>query len=1727
VPPAPTNELDPIQVAEATRTIAVLRQKLLDLSKHNRLLNFNHNPQARGHIRIIDEIPEFLLKEIEKGKSFGFKALPRQSEGSQNPKDEETDEFKIALDDARNSDDEYNRKIESLEEKHGDDKESDAFQDAQMRLERTLRDSVRATLGMPTLKSIMAESLSKWAKRHGINPSFELPDPNTVEEKPEHSDSFLQTLHLPDEMNVKLGKVFEIANQAINEKGVNTLYVAFGFLEWIESDSSEKSLYAPLLLLPVQIEKEVKRGEMAYSISATGDDRQTNITLAARLKQDFGIVLPSIGDDEGFEDYISKVAKVINNRNRWRIHRYVTAGHFAFARLVMYNDLDEKNWPDDRKPSRHSVAKEMFGGRNGSSVAGFREVYNPDDQQYQETAPSLVVDADSSQFSAVVDAVSGENLVIQGPPGTGKSQTITNIIAATIESGKTVLFVAEKMAALNVVKSRLESVGLGEFCLELHSTKATKQSVMAAFKRRLEKRMGKSNIAPQETLDELADAKEKMNDYLSLLKQTFGETGLRINQVLWRAHSKSETILPDVLRKVAIDDAEFWSAVKIGRVEQYFANLTDAERGLEQTPKECVWGFIRSPNLTPIDFPIIEGWISTIIELTEKIESLVREIGPSQTSLHFRQVEELIQWVDKLELPMASEEQQIYDILVEEKNLVAVNSHHDLKGQLRVINEQLIRWFSPKFVPAKENVSKLCDLIANFRQLEIQGICLISDLNLHADKMTSLADRIESSMALLEKVCRAVRVTTPERNATTIDSLLDLAKLISTTPDEILEDRSNDRLAPDAQGKLAVIEAEFNSLQSESSRLVQQLSFDPNILDARTVTLHKAVLQKRSIFRIFNREYREARKFARSLFLPNPLPSDSAVIIALESIGIFINKRDSFFDSSTLKTLSRSISGAANFDFERIRKTIIWGQKVRRIFGDDSSFGVALRQFLFDAPSEDIKSAREFFTADIISQLESLANESRSYLDKIDKAPSELRNQAKDLRGLHFIADDLSLNKNCSSVDLINAKEVCSLSIEVSERSVIELSKIRTIFGNDELDIIIESIERMKRLRADIKRSILPKEIADSILSKGGLPHLFHAKEKCKSLADLLVTFSKTAERLEGIAQFEKSRWQKAKFEDLRAPLILALSSRSLLPHWCSWLRACSALREDKVDSLSQLLEAGIPARVIFEHLKHVISRSMARRAHEIYPRLRKFTGVTLTEAQRRVRTLDGKLKEFACAKVFLRAFQRAMYAPAGNGSGSVKTYTEMALIRHQTSLQRPNLAIRDFLSRAGESAQALMPCFMMSPMSVAQFLKNDGVRFDVVIFDEASQVLPEDAIGAISRGNRVVVVGDQMQLPPTDFFQKAETGSLDDMDEEEAAAIQGMESILDKALSVYQPARRLLWHYRSKDPRLIAFSNREFYDNALQLFPAPHTTHSQLGIKIVEAKGVYGGRCNPIEADVIAEAAVDFMRKHPGRSLGVVALNSQQRDIIEAKVDRLIATDVMATKYRQKWLGTLEPFFVKNLENVQGDERDVIFISTVFGKDVAGNMYQRFGPLNSSVGHRRLNVLFTRAKESVIIYTSLSPEDIQIEESSSWGRKVFKNYLEYARSGRLETGIRTDREPDSDFEVIVRERLRVAGYEVDSQIGISGYFVDLGVRHPKYSAHYLLGVECDGATYHSFKSARDRDRLRQDILEKLGWNIHRIWSTDWFHNPEREMNKLISAIRIQEEAFSNRQEFS
>ena len=434
-----------------------------------------------------------------------------------------------------------------------------------------------------------------------------------------------------------------------------------------------------------------------------------------------------------------------------------------------------------------------------------------------------------------------------------------------------------------------------------------------------------------------------------------------------------------------------------------------------------------------------------------------------------------------------------------------------------------------------------------------------------------------------------------------------------------------------------------------------------------------------------------------------------------------------------------------------------------------------------------------------------------------------------------------------------------------------------------------------------------------------------------------------------------------------------------------------------------------------------------------------------------------------------------------------------------------------------------------MSPLSVAQYLDPAYSNFDVVVFDEASQIPVWDAVGAIARGKQLIVVGDPKQLPPTNFFNRADDAEDTVLGNEEDAPVQDLESILDECLGAGLPTIRLEWHYRSRHESLITFSNHRYYDSRLITFPSPVT--NDLAVKLKPVGGIYdrgATRTNRAEADaIVTEIVAHFSDESRCKlTMGVVTFNQTQQRLIETLLDE----ELRKHPEIEQRIGShgSERLFIKNLENVQGNERDLILFSIAYGKDTAGRMAMNFGPINQEGGQRRLNVAITRARTGVTIFSSILPEDIDLSKTRSAGVADLKNYLEFAVRGAraiVEQALPSGLEPESPLEIEILRALRGKGWTVHPQVGCSGYRIDMAVVHPHEQGHYLLGIECDGATYHSIPTARDRDRLRQFVLEGLGWTMHRVWSTDWWNDPGRETEKLETAINKQLAAHSSLRE--
>lgn len=581
-----------------------------------------------------------------------------------------------------------------------------------------------------------------------------------------------------------------------------------------------------------------------------------------------------------------------------------------------------------------------------------------------------------------------------------------------------------------------------------------------------------------------------------------------------------------------------------------------------------------------------------------------------------------------------------------------------------------------------------------------------------------------------------------------------------------------------------------------------------------------------------------------------------------------------------------------------------------------------------------------------------------------------------------------------------------------------------------------------------------------------------------------------------------KLRWGELPISDLLGR-VQALARDTATPYRVS--RTCEIERDLHALGAQRLIDEirsrRRPARQWIQLFDYIWLTSTLDMAALTDPGVRAFVGATHNGYVDEFKNLDTKRLAIAAARVRRAHAEHAVAAMN-------KFPDQESIIRSEAAKSRRHKPLRRVFGEAKDVLTAVCPCWMASPLSVCQLIGATGI-FEYVIFDEASQVLPEDAIPSILRGKHVIVAGDNKQLPPTTFFSAAE-----EEDESEVDAT-GYESLLDMMIPFVR-GFHLNWHYRSRDESLIAYSNHHMYDDRLVTFPGPGTNGAISHVHVDYVPTSDGQEESSAgEVQKVVELVLEHARNTPDLTLGVITMGIKHANRIQGALDRELNGSSELSEFFDT--GRQERFFVKNLERVQGDERDVVIISVGYGKDRAGNLPLRFGPILSAGGRRRLNVAATRAKQKVVVVSSFLYSDINSTQvRPGTGLEFLKNYIEYAGSGgRLLTHDELTTESMNDFELDVYDALSSKGINLVPQLGCSKFRIDLAACHPTAPGKYVLAIECDGATYHSSYTARDRDRLRQQQLEKLGWTFHRIWSTDWFLRREEEIERTVRAFHL------------
>jgi len=1877
----------------------------------------------------------------------------------------------------------------------------------------------------PSSYTLRRPDVKTYAQSLGLDTEFDFPPASCGDYANKHTPR-LQALYYPADLDRLCRKIASEARTVIEETGTNMLHLIFGFLEFYDSEDSEKPTLAPLLAVPVTLEKGAIDSDTRtyqYSINYSGEDVHENQTLREKLSQDFVLQLPLFNDEEELGAYFLQIQQAVKNKKRWRVRYQLTLGFLSFGKLAIWEDLDPKKWP---RLLSHPLLNEIFSGGSGKGASSSAQDYEID--KHPQADLPLIYDADSSQHSAIIDVLSGKNMVINGPPGTGKSQTITNIIAAGLKEGKKILFVSEKLAALEVVRHRLNHANLGHFCLELHSHKTQKKKLLGDLQDRLDAQF----YPPQQLQNKITTLKRlknELNRYTELISSRFGnELGLSVYEIFWKTERYRQSIgdLANAVQSLFLPESSNYSYddIQCNRAKlEVLGQLFDIIGGYDST--HPWWGFTPQP-LAPGDDETVGQIISEAFVLAEELfESVIAfqdrtnySEEPNLATLEVLNstlktllipplniVGELLPRVFSLQDPMGKRNKELlrhiiskieqareldaraeallipgcelsYDAaepIVEscskELDASAFTVPLDNLEESVFVAKQTLRRFKEilaesvyAFLPiqyttleslngkldgicplilADQPIQRICEgasllslevtrlrqsfervsSIANRRDIAFDGSPAaisslshpdgiddvlpgvlvddaviakaqyaseyflselpISELNFRYQELNKLHDRINLAVSEIRGYAQQLGFAF-DSSRNSVIFLVTLSKISSKAPADLLDFRHSPLSHPMALELLTSAEEALSIEISQRGALSGEFYLDalPEIESLKAAI--RIFRHGDSLFNIFNSEWRTAKKLFIGISKTKGKCKAAEYELKILSIVKWIEHKTQFNSNEEFKNTFGLLFKGLDTDFSKIRRmndwyvdsqaellkypgfidnidltnldsrkviqlgalsprlqaisseldncsnearrflgTISeqidadlqlsgWGEYNKKIFSIVEGFKditMFLRRFVkseispkrafevlnakmelhaakadFEALNHGVEVIREGVEpllpgiasvaccrwGEYISQLGGLARASSSLGDFL----SEYGDFKSSVRKVHaFIEAKLALDdilvkfaalpeRNAiatweeyysivshrikSASDLVELLKPVGVTGKTGKEVMIGLDARRNA---SEIILTLKSDANVMTMLLDLFHGVETdldslaatlawgETIANNYLVRSSLlyPFLINADVSenfgwsKQQLHKIVESFKGVQVKLNELSKFGTFSWEGWNFfqvgqSTLNASALLeriesaASNIQAVLP-WSKYNAERVVCKKTGLGDLVICLEQKkLPSESIGSVYEFVIYRSIGRKIYKNFPELEDFTGANHEKKRSEFVSLDREIISLT-GKSFAHDIDRAKKVPDGVSSYRASERTEMQLLRNELGKQRRHIPIRQLIRRAGRAIQALKPCFMMGPMSVAQYLQQGAVDFDMIVMDEASQLRPEESLGAIARGKQLIVVGDPKQLPPTNFFDRLVEDGNEDDDSDSPAVFAGSESILDICQQLFHPVRTLRWHYRSQHESLIAFSNYHFYSGKLVVFPSAFDRNNRLGLRYRYIKnGIYKDRQNVPEAQRVVDAVVEHMMKYREESLGVVTLNQTQRDLIEDLLDKKLRNLAEAQTYISEWEEKGWPFFVKNLENVQGDERDIIFISTTFGKAPGTDKpRQNFGPISRPDGWRRLNVLFTRARRKIELFTSMLPEDIVLDSKTPAGTKALKEYLDFAKRGVLTTINLSEREPDSDFELSVGDMLRNQGYEVVPQLGVSGFFIDLAVRNPDRLGEFLAAIECDGASYHSSNSARDRDRIRQAILESLGWKdrIWRIWSTDWFYNPRKESERLLNFL--------------
>ena len=1512
--------------------------------------------------------------------------------------------------------------------------------------------------------------------------ALEAEDPDLTEDL--KHDELLTNVTSAALLSTRLRTLASKATTEFIDRGLRVLYLTVGMLRW--NDGDPKGLLSPLVLVPVQLDRASPRDP--YRLVAADDDWVANPALAAKLLDEFDIELPDF-DPDSIEEYLDGVAKAIR-RSGWAVERTCTIATLSFTKETIYRDLLD----NDEAIKESDVIKAITVGGASRERLEFGPIDHTSDEldrTYPPETLSSILDADGTQRSCIVAAKQGRTFVMDGPPGSGKSQTISNIIAELLSDGKTVLFVSEKVAALDVVKKRLDESHLGEYVLELHSHKATRKAVAHELGASLRKALAVPRVR---YVDErqLGAQRRELSEYAAAINEArFLAPHVRnLHDAIGRCGQLAH--LPTLPCPNGIGTeltSERFHAI-ISAARQLANSWGPVERG-----EDFLWRDL-TPSALAMTQVQINAEINEALRLgrafLEHAEGFADRLSiPCPRSLP--DLERLITLSGLLgSRPVINPDWFHATDLAELKSaLTALSADADLARSIRM--QLASRGLEVDVLPIDPAPLRLAVRAAvAFASTSMSAADLVSARSASeklAEVSGQLAAEIASSAQLL-----GLNISSPTaENAASLIEIIDLGD----RPHRPVGSWLDEARIRQVQIAIRAVQPLVEEWQATEARLAEHFNDNIRTVDIKAFYDSESDVQPK-LGRLGGRG-RQNRKQLIACSRDGKITKDIVALLPVVRSWRSLTERLNTLEEAAV--LGDYFAGPAT-DVDAVKKALDAAERAVALAGHKPDTERLARVIGRDALSRpEVKAHRTrlndlFHQWQVAGQSPHLArpaaatqrlSDCRSEQTQIVTVFSKLSDEMKPFIRDQSVTIEAALWAAENTADLV-AREARIKGSEWGPR-------INPLFNGLSTDWqgAISALDWVTATM-DCLTTDIGSNTVDALSEVPRDQGLEQAHSSFVPAIDRISALFEPDHR-DGVVELLKGDTQES------LDLLEALRDTSGdIAEWRSFAQAQAELRSFGFGELLRyMLTEQIPASEVVDLSERTVLSGWVDELLLADPRTQVARRQDRDEVLKRFRELDQNLHLKAAARVMEVCNSRRPSAVVG----------EFQLIERESVKKTKHMPVRDLLSKSGSAALDLKPCFMMSPLSVSQFLPSD-LRFDCVIFDEASQVKPADAVNAIYRGRQVIIAGDERQLPPTSFFDRG----VQDDDVYDEDDVDEFESILSLSKAGI-PQLPLRWHYRSRHESLISFSNREYYESELITFPGAIQESDELGIHFEYVQdGVYargGSRDNSAEARRVVERVIHHATLHRDRSIGVIAFSDAQAARIAVELEAVRRDRPDLDDYFG--MDRLDGFFVKNLESVQGDERDIIIFSIGYGPDEHGKFTMNFGPVGKEGGQRRLNVAATRARRRVEVVASVRAGDFQ--ETNNPRLQSLKRYLDYAERGIAafaDDGV-AGGEPDSPFEEDVISVIKDLGYLPRPQVGQAGYRIDIGIVHPTEPGRYILGVECDGASYHSSRVARDRDRLRQSVLEGLGWTIHRIWSTSWFRDRASEIDRLKIAV--------------